>query len=361
MNTIFYSWQSDRPTGVCRNVIERALQSAIDRLRADVEIESSLREDLELDKDTKDVPGAPAIFDTITAKIAAASIFVPDLTFVGLRVDQRPMSNPNVLIEYGCALQKPGSTRILAVMNDAYGKPTALNMPFNLAHRRFPIAYTLTEDANEEERRAARKLLTGKFESSLRTIFNSSEYAQAEESRPRSALDVAALHQKDLDYQDALSALRYGDGPNKVRENVERLFAAIKIRCDEVAAKYDFGIECGWELRPRERFQSCVLKTPYLAIGVGWDHPRIDSLEGAKLGIREFKGRLDLPGEFQGGVHIHQPKTLSEVFYEATLCTEYELGWVKAGKTKQEASFISNEELAEACVTQFLNLLRHAS
>jgi hypothetical protein len=37
---------------------------------------------------------------------------------------------------------------------------------------------------------------------------------------------------------------------------------------------------------------------------------------------------------------------------------EYELGWVKAGKTRQEPSFISNEELAEASVTQFLNLLR---
>ena len=33
------SWQSARPTSVCRNFIERALQSAIDRLRADVEIE----------------------------------------------------------------------------------------------------------------------------------------------------------------------------------------------------------------------------------------------------------------------------------------------------------------------------------
>jgi hypothetical protein len=58
MNTVFYSWQSDRPGAVCRNFIERALQSAIDRLRADVEIEPSLRKDLELDKDTKNVPGS---------------------------------------------------------------------------------------------------------------------------------------------------------------------------------------------------------------------------------------------------------------------------------------------------------------
>lgn len=52
--------------------------SAIDRLRADVEIEPSLRKDLELDKDTKNVPGSPAIFDTILLKIEAARVVVSD-------------------------------------------------------------------------------------------------------------------------------------------------------------------------------------------------------------------------------------------------------------------------------------------
>jgi len=358
MSTIFYSWQSDRPTGTCRNFIERALQSAVDRLRVDVEVESALREDLEIDKDTKNVPGSPAIFDTIMAKIFSASIFVPDLTFVSLRIDERSISNPNVLIEYGYALHKPGPQRIIAVINTTYGEPTAQNVPFNLAHRRFPITYTLAENASEDERKVARKMLTDKFESALRTIFGSSEYTQAEAARTPSALDIAALHQKDLDYKDALSALRYEDGPRKVRENVEKLFAAIKTRCDEVAAKHDFGIESGWELKPRERFQSCVLRAPYLGIDVGWDQPRIDSLDDAKLGVREFSGRLYLPGEFQGGVHLQPPKMLSEAFYQPTLSTEYELGWVKAGKTRQEPSFIPNEELAEACVTQFLNLIR---
>jgi uncharacterized membrane protein len=358
MSTIFYSWQSDRPTNTCRNFIERALQSAVDRLKADAEIEPSLRDDLKVDKDTKNTPGSPAIVDTIMAKIASANIFVPDLTFVGLRADERPISNPNVLIEYGYALHKPGPQRIIAVINVAYGEPTPQNVPFNLAHRRFPITYTLAEDASEENRKGARKMLTDKFESALRTIFENSEYARAEAARTPSALDVAALHQKDLNYRDALSALRYADGPRKVRENVEKLFEAIKAKCDEVEANHDFGMGCGWELRPRERFQSCVLRTPYLGMIVGWDQPRIDSLEDAKLGVRDFSGRLYLPGEFQGGVHIQPPEMLHEAFYEPTLSTEYELGWVKVGKTRQEPSFISNEELAEACVTQFLNLLR---
>lgn len=361
MNTIFYSWQSDRPTATCRNFIERALQSAVDRLRADVAVEPSLREELEVDRDTKNVPGSPAIFDTILTKIASASIFVPDLSFVGLRADERPISNPNVLIEYGYALHRPGPSRILAVMNTVYGEPSARNVPFNLAHKRFPITYRLAEDASEEERKAARKALTDKLESALRTIFDSSEYKRAEAARTPSALDIAALHKKELDYKDALSALRYGDGPQRVHESVEKLFGAIKVRCDEVASEYDFGIECGWELKPRERFQSCVLKTAYVGVVIEWDQPRRGSLEEAKLGIREFSGHLYLPGEFQGGVHIRPPKMLFEAFYQPTLSAEHELGWVKAGETQQEPSYISDEELAEACVTQFLNLIRRSA
>lgn len=357
MSKIFYSWQSDRPTGICRNFIERALQSAIDRLHADVDIESSLREELELDKDTKNVPGSPAIFDTIMAKIGSASVFVPDLTFVGQRVGQRPVSNPNVLVEYGYALHKPGSPRILAVMNDVYGKPTVADMPFNLAHKRFPITYTLAEDADEDARKTVRKQLTERFVSALQTIFNTPEY-KAESARPPSALDVAALYQNDLDHDAALAELRYGYGTGKVRENVARLFEAIQAKCAEVTAHHDFGIECGWELKPRERFQSCVLKAPYWGIDVQWDHPRIDSLEDAKLGVRGFQGRLYLPGQFQGGVHIQPPKMLSEAFYEPTLSRERELGWVKAAKNRQEPSFLSNDELADACVTQLLHLLR---
>ena len=170
MGTIFYSWQVDRPKINCRNFIERALHSAIDRMKADIELEESLRDGLELDKDTKNVPGSPSIFDTIMQKIASATIFVPDLTFVGQREKGTPTSNPNVLIEYGYALHKPGPFRILAVMNDLYGEPTNLTIPFNQVHRRFPITYTLAEDANDEERKAEKKSLTAKFENALRAI-----------------------------------------------------------------------------------------------------------------------------------------------------------------------------------------------
>ena len=95
---------------------------------------------------------------------------------------------------------------------------------------------------------------------------------------------------------------------------------------------------------------------------VAWQQPWAGSLEDAKLDVQEFHGRLYVPGEFQGGVHIQRPKMLDQSFYKPTLSreNEYQLGWVKAGKSREEPSFISNQQLAEQCVTQFLNLIRRS-
>jgi hypothetical protein len=87
--TVFFSWQSDRPPAVCRNFIERALDNAVNPLKADIQVEEAVREGLEIDRDTKNVPGAPPIFETIMAKIADATLFVPDLTFIGYQTNRR--------------------------------------------------------------------------------------------------------------------------------------------------------------------------------------------------------------------------------------------------------------------------------
>ena len=359
MNTIFYSWQSDRPTGVCRNFIERCTQSAIDRLRADVEIAESLREELQVDKDTKDVPGTPAIFDTIMAKIAAAGVFVSDLSFVGQRADGRPTSNPNVLIEYGYALASLGSERIIAVVNDTYGKPTNVNLPFNLAHTRFPISYTVAENASEEERKTARNTLTKNLEVALRTVFESPAYkAQVRSARPPSGVEIAALHQEELDLEAEISALRYGHGPTKVQRLAEDLFLEIESSVRTVTASHDFGIECGSTFVQGGQEGSCVLKTSEFGIVVSFHRAAPNSSEESRLSIRQFEGRLFLPGEFQGGVHIHQPRLTSEVHYETTISRDHQLGWVQKMRSGSEPSFLSNAELAESCISQILNTIR---
>ena len=135
---VFYSWQSDRSNKTNRGFIEDALAQAIRNLgRERNEIYAPLR-DLELDKDTKGIPGSPPVADTIFRKIEECSVFVPDLTFCGLTEGNRPIPNANVLIEYGWALAKLGHERIVAVMNEAYGPPTETTLPFNIRHTRWP-------------------------------------------------------------------------------------------------------------------------------------------------------------------------------------------------------------------------------
>jgi hypothetical protein len=358
---IFFSWQSDRPTSVCRNFIERALEIAADRIKADIYVEEAVRENLGVDRDTKNVSGSPQIFETIMTKIASASIFVPDLTFVGTQTDDTPVLNANVLIEYGLALDRPGDRQIIAVMNDAFGRPTEETIPFNLRHRRFPITYTLREDATEDERRAVRKTLVNRLESALREVFESPEYKKSALSASTSSLDVAALYRKDLDYSDALASIRYGDGARNVADNVRTLFTAIEDKCKEVNSTFKLDIEAGWEIREREVYQSCVLRKWPFGLDITWEQHRIDSLEGAKLGVREFQGRVFVPGESRAGVHIEQPKKLREVFYVPTLSRDHELGWVKSMARKDEPAFLSSEDLADACVAQFLNLHRKES
>ena len=76
--TIFFSWQSDRPSKEGRSFIEQALKDAVIRVARDLTIDEAIREGLEIDKDTKGVPGSPSIVDTIFSKIDRAAVFIPD-------------------------------------------------------------------------------------------------------------------------------------------------------------------------------------------------------------------------------------------------------------------------------------------
>ena len=172
--TIFFSWQADTSTLVGRNLIERALERALGRIEADTALEEAVRE-LEIDRDTKGVAGSPPIVDTIFKKIDAATVFLPDLTFVGQRLDGRPTPNPNVLIEYGWALKSLTHGRLVPVMNTAFGAPTAENMPFDMRHLRNPILYHCPVEASEEERRHARESLAKDLEKAIRAVLATAE------------------------------------------------------------------------------------------------------------------------------------------------------------------------------------------
>jgi hypothetical protein len=184
-HTIFYSWQSDRSTKEGRNLIQKALEIAMQNIAADIQVEDSLRDEsaaaplLQLDRDTKGVPGSPPIFKTILDKIEKASIFVADLTFCGTRCDgNRLTPNPNVLIEYGYALKLVGYGQMIAVMNTTYGKPSRESMPFNLADLRFPLTYELSDNSPDETRRIVREKLAKELERALRDILESKDFTE---------------------------------------------------------------------------------------------------------------------------------------------------------------------------------------
>ena len=170
--TIFFSWQADTSTEEGRKLIERALERAASRVGDHADVEEAVRE-LVVDQDTKGIPGTPPIVETIFRKIDNATVFVPDLTFVGKRLDGRPTPNPNVLVEYGWALKSLGHSRILPVMNIAFGKPTPETLPFDMIHLRYPILYDCPIGASEEIRRQQREVLAKELEAKVLEILKS--------------------------------------------------------------------------------------------------------------------------------------------------------------------------------------------
>ena len=162
---VFYSWQSDLPNPTNRGFIQAALERAAKAIAND-----SSNDDVPIiDRDTKDVPGAPHIARTILEKVAAADVFVADVSIIHGKEGHRPTPNPNVLIELGYALCSLGDARIVLLMNEAYGAPE--DLPFDLSHHRV-MTYIMPEGVTE--RGAERLSLQGKLESAIRAALASS-------------------------------------------------------------------------------------------------------------------------------------------------------------------------------------------
>jgi hypothetical protein len=160
--TVFFSWQSDIPQN--RRLIREAIDLAIEELSREGGVEEAAR-DLTADQDTQGVSGSPSISDTILTKIRGAFAFIADLTFVASGKDGRLVPNPNVLIEYGYALHALGDSRIISVLNEAYGAPAKL--PFDLLHKRWPIRFSLPENG---DRQAAKRVLTDALKVAIGSI-----------------------------------------------------------------------------------------------------------------------------------------------------------------------------------------------
>jgi len=158
MSTLFFSWQSDTDEKIGHYFLRDSLKLALKSVASDASLEEAHRS-LELDHDTKGVPGSPSIVETIYSKIQVAKLFVSDMTYVGSKSNQERIPNPNVLIEHGVAIKALGPGRVISVMNTAFGSPEDFELPFDLKHVRWPIRYCLAENADKTKIRAAQQSL----------------------------------------------------------------------------------------------------------------------------------------------------------------------------------------------------------
>lgn len=200
-HTVFFSWQSDIDSRVGRGLIEDALQRAIRALKADAEVNFADR-NLAVDRDRKGVPGSPPLMETIFGKIDAATAFLSDLTYVGVRAHGRRTPNPNVLMEHGWALKAVTWRAMISVMNTAFGHPDDHPLPFDLQHFARPILFHCPADADNEAKAKVRDELANSLRLALRDILKDETLKAAR--RPPAPADP---HPDDIALVQKLRAL----------------------------------------------------------------------------------------------------------------------------------------------------------
>lgn len=192
---LFYSWQSDTPQKTGRYFIKEAIELAINELHSELSFTEAERPTL--DHDTKGIPGAPPIADTIFKKIDECDVFLVDVTIVGTvpsagNEKQKALINSNVAIELGYALKSRGDEALLMVLNSEHGLAKAL--PFDLRHRRWPIEYSLSETASKEEKNQTKKSLVKKIKPALRFYIEQKSRNRATDLHNKAETTISPAH-----------------------------------------------------------------------------------------------------------------------------------------------------------------------
>lgn len=127
--TIFFSWQSDLPSGVNRRLIENAINKVLETRKKE-----SVHLDESVDRDTDGTMGSPDIVATVLNKIDNCSVFVADISLINLESEKKRTPNPNVMLELGYAIKTVGWDNVILVFNEAYGDISQI--PFDLRQKR---------------------------------------------------------------------------------------------------------------------------------------------------------------------------------------------------------------------------------
>lgn len=162
---VFWSWQNDAEPGRHRHFIKAALEKAIEEVALELNLNEAERP--EIDHDTKSEKGAVLIADTIMRKIAESAAFVADVTPISRSPGGKALPNPNVMIELGWALNRPGFERHIYVMNTGDGF-SAEDLPFDIRGR-LVMTYDLPTGADKKAKEGASRKLTRELAYALRT------------------------------------------------------------------------------------------------------------------------------------------------------------------------------------------------
>lgn len=136
---------------------------ALERATAAIAADDAVEVEPVVDRDTQGVAGSPDISATIFKKIEEADVFVADVSIIGRLNNDRPMPNPNVLVELGFAIKALDYGRVILVYNTAYGALT--DLPFDLRARRVMI-YNMI--GNAEEKAEERKKLSASLKEAIK-------------------------------------------------------------------------------------------------------------------------------------------------------------------------------------------------
>jgi hypothetical protein len=189
---IFWSWQSDIPKHIGRNLVRDALKLAISQLKQVEDVEEAFREDLHLDSDTQGMTGSPDLVSTIFRKIEKSEVVVADVTIVGKTDEGKKLINSNVAIELGYALSECSDARLVLVFNKHYGAYE--DLPFDLRHKGGAVVFDLALEADRKATESVRKGLVADLVRKLKPFLR-------QPHRLREALSVRAILDHRLEHR----------------------------------------------------------------------------------------------------------------------------------------------------------------
>jgi hypothetical protein len=190
--SLFYSWQSQLPGKYNRYFIEDALERVQKALANDPSTHFTI------EQDARGVVGAPEISAAILTKIAKCNIFVADVTPVGTLLDGKRSPNPNVMFELGYAWRDLGESRVILVLNQAYGVPEEL--PFDISKRGL-IRYSCDDSAVLAD---VRKALVNQLQTDLLAMLHEDHLGVLREAGlSKSDLDVFCIGYSHMVEQDS--------------------------------------------------------------------------------------------------------------------------------------------------------------